>query len=171
MTVEAERWMATGDLYVEESNRRRFNTPAEVRAFMLAGNARLTLVSVKTGQRYTFKIKLAPGSAANKPWFVSVLTGQDNEASYTFVGCIWKKTLSGGNFYHEYQHGSKSKITHAAPSAKAFAWFFTQLFDIGHIPDQLEVWHEGTCGRCGRALTVPESIARGIGPECFAKGA
>ena len=30
----------------------------------------------------------------------------------------------------------------------------------------LEVWHEGRCGRCNRALTVPESIASGIGPEC-----
>jgi hypothetical protein len=31
----------------------------------------------------------------------------------------------------------------------------------------LEVWHEGRCGRCGRALTVPESVERGIGPECW----
>lgn len=36
----------------------------------------------------------------------------------------------------------------------------------GVIPPSLEVWHEGRCGRCGRALTVPESIASGIGPVC-----
>jgi hypothetical protein len=29
-----------------------------------------------------------------------------------------------------------------------------------------EVWHEGKCGKCGRALTVPSSILTGIGPEC-----
>jgi hypothetical protein len=28
------------------------------------------------------------------------------------------------------------------------------------------VWHEGRCGRCGRKLTVPESIESGFGPEC-----
>ncbi len=26
--------------------------------------------------------------------------------------------------------------------------------------------HEGRCGRCGRTLTVPESVTEGIGPEC-----
>src|ERR1019366_4832357 len=36
----------------------------------------------------------------------------------------------------------------------------------GLLPANLEVWHEGKCGRCGRKLTVPESIERGIGPEC-----
>jgi len=30
----------------------------------------------------------------------------------------------------------------------------------------LEIWHEGRCGRCNRKLTVPASIALGIGPEC-----
>jgi len=29
------------------------------------------------------------------------------------------------------------------------------------------VFHEGACGRCGRTLTVPESIASGFGPECI----
>lgn len=29
---------------------------------------------------------------------------------------------------------------------------------------------EGACGRCGRKLTVPGSIASGIGPTCAEKG-
>jgi hypothetical protein len=33
----------------------------------------------------------------------------------------------------------------------------------------LEVWHEGRCGACGRRLTVPESIERGLGPECYGR--
>jgi hypothetical protein len=37
--------------------------------------------------------------------------------------------------------------------------------------DKLEVWHEGRCGRCGRRLTVPESIESGLGPECATKAA
>jgi hypothetical protein len=32
-----------------------------------------------------------------------------------------------------------------------------------------KVHHEGRCGRCGRTLTVPESIESGIGPECAKK--
>jgi hypothetical protein len=34
------------------------------------------------------------------------------------------------------------------------------------LPEFVEVWHEGKCGKCGRALTVPSSILTGIGPEC-----
>ena len=34
------------------------------------------------------------------------------------------------------------------------------------LPKTVEVWHEGICGRCGRKLTVPESVERGLGPEC-----
>jgi hypothetical protein len=31
----------------------------------------------------------------------------------------------------------------------------------------LEIMEESRCGRCGRALTDPVSIERGIGPECY----
>jgi UDP-N-acetylglucosamine 2-epimerase len=33
------------------------------------------------------------------------------------------------------------------------------------IPE-IEVFHMGACLRCGRALTTPESITRGLGPDC-----
>jgi Family of unknown function (DUF6011) len=61
--------------------------------------------------------------------------------------------------------GQKSRVGREAPSAKAFDWAWRALTK-GTMPANLEVWHEGRCGRCGRKLTVPESIARGIGPEC-----
>jgi hypothetical protein len=32
-----------------------------------------------------------------------------------------------------------------------------------------DVHHEGKCGRCGRKLTVPESVKSGFGPECAGK--
>lgn len=30
-----------------------------------------------------------------------------------------------------------------------------------------DVMHVGKCGKCRRKLTDPESLARGIGPECY----
>jgi hypothetical protein len=38
---------------------------------------------------------------------------------------------------------------------------------IDDLPESLEIWHEGSCLRCGRKLTVPESIESGYGPECI----
>jgi hypothetical protein len=141
----------------------RFSSLTEVMLFLLAGNARLTVVSSKTGARFTFKVRQPkPGG----PHFVSVLTGDDNETSYTFLGSLFgdRETTQAPI----YRHGRKSPISSTAPSALAFAWLWRQL-SSGRFPEECELWHEGRCGRCGRALTVPSSIANGIGPECAEK--
>jgi hypothetical protein len=139
---------------------RQMTDAAHVLEFALAGNARLTLVSKASGQRFTYRVRQpkADADGQTKPHFVQVLTGPDNTASYEFLGTIFKRI--------DYKQGGRSRIGFTAPSAVAWRWFWQKLIIGSALPDQLEVWHEGRCGRCGRALTVPESIARGIGPEC-----
>lgn len=134
--------------------------PASVKAFALAGNARLTLVSKRTETRYTYRLR----AAGNDPSlvFVSVLTGPENEADYVYAGTI----RDGGRYAHG--KAEKAKISRTAPSVVAFAWAWDHII-AGNVPATLEIWHEGRCGRCNRPLTVPESIASGIGPECGGK--
>lgn len=59
----------------------------------------------------------------------------------------------------------------ADPSAdKARVWCAEQLLNIvagRPTAPSLEIYVEDTCGKCGRALTDPISIERGIGPDCF----
>jgi hypothetical protein len=131
----------------------QFSNGRDARSYCLAGHARITLVDKKSGARFTYKIRQPEG----KPHFVSVLVGPDNEADYRFLGTIFSRQI--------YSHEARSRIAFEAPSATAFdyAWSFLAL---GQLPKGVEVWHEGVCGRCGRTLTVPESIARGIGPIC-----
>jgi hypothetical protein len=131
-------------------------TAEAIRTFALAGNARLTLVSRKTDVRFTYRVRR--GDKPGAPLFVSLLSGPDNEHSYQFLGTIF----ADGS----YRHGAKSAVGKNAPSALAFYFFHARVLQGGQVPDQLEVWHEGRCGRCGRPLTVPESIASGIGPVC-----
>lgn len=123
-----------------------------VRQFMLAGNATITVVNEQTGNRFTFKVRQP---AKGKPHFVQVLTGPDNTSDYTFLGTIFNA--------QDYRHGKRSSISQNAPSAKVFGWFWSHL---DNLPAQVHVYHEGRCGRCGRKLTVPESIQSGFGPEC-----
>ena len=57
--------------------------------FILAGNALFTLVSQKTGARYTYKVR----KSESKPGypechFVKLLTGPQNTADYTYIGMI-----------------------------------------------------------------------------------
>jgi len=126
--------------------------------FIFGGNATFTIRSAKTGTRYTYKIRQ---KEIGKPFFASVLSGQNNETDFDYIGFIPAATrdvLVAGN---------KGKPD--APSFKALAWTVAQLATKARIPEHLEIFHEGRCCACGRKLTTPESILSGIGPECAKK--
>ena len=135
-----------------------FTSPSDIKTYALAGHATVTLTSQKTQARYTFKINRCKDRETGEVkdlWFVSLLSGPDNESDYQYVGCI------NGTF----KLTSKSRFKQDSTPVRAFSYFW-QNVDAGRMPPSMEIRHEGTCGRCGRALTVPESIDRGIGPEC-----
>jgi hypothetical protein len=132
---------------------------ANPRAFMLAGKATFTVVSGKTGTRFTYKVVAKTMNDGKVLHFVSVLTGSDNTSDYTFLGTIFDRA--------SYRHGNRSPIGREAASAKAFAWTWERL-TAGNLTGAT-IHHEGRCGRCNRALTVPESILSGFGPECAGK--
>lgn len=117
--------------------------------FIFAGNSIFTVVNSKTKNRFTFKVKKSKDGSL---YFVSVLSGSD----YTYLG-----TISGNS----YKHGKKSIVSKDAQSVKVFDYVLTKL-NSNTLPEFVEVWHEGKCGKCGRTLTVPASILTGIGPEC-----
>lgn len=131
-----------------------FTEALPAREFILAGRAFITLRSQRTGDHFTYRvIKPERGDC----WFVNHLAGPDNETSYIYTGMI------GAN--REFVLTRKSKITEGSTVFRAFTWMWRHLI-AGTIAPELEIWHEGKCGRCGRKLTVPESIERGIGPDC-----
>lgn len=141
----------------------QFATLAEAKAFALAGNAILTLQSLKTGVHFTYKIRAAkvdPGSTrtASPVWFVNLLSnGSADEGDFQYLGLI-----RDGRF-------TLTRASKAGPNAASFK-AFNYFWNLGleQMPAGLVVRHEGHCGRCGRTLTVPESIDAGIGPECAA---
>ena len=126
-----------------------------IKQFMLAGNATFTVVNTETNNRFTFKVRKGDD---RKPHFVSVLTGSDNENDFTFLGSIFPN--------RQYRHGQRSTIPITAQSAKVFEWLFRKIY-FDSLPTCIKIHHEGRCGRCGRKLTVPESIESGFGPECI----
>ena len=137
----------------------RLEKPEDAQRFIFAGNATVTLRSTKTGNRFTYKVQK---SDDGKVHFVKVLTGPENTTDFTYMGLFGR----GGTYFH----GKKEKtpISPDAPCAKAWG-FFVDCLDGLTFPNTLEVWHEGRCCRCGRLLTVPESVRLGIGPECAGK--
>jgi hypothetical protein len=124
--------------------------------FVLSGKAVFTLLNPSTGNRFTYKVSRSSRKPENSPFrFVAVLTGSGDD--YHYLGLIGDDG--------EFHHGFKSSIGQDSPSARAFAWYWRHREN----PSPAEVWHEGRCGRCGRALTVPQSIETGLGPICAAK--
>lgn len=151
--------MESNMAYLNHAETNRMTEGADVLKFALAGNSTFTIVSKKTANRFTYKVRV---SEDGKLFFVKVLTGNDNENDFTFLGTIWSDS-------RRFRRGNRSPISEGAPSAQAFAWFWSKLL-TGALPSTLDFHHEGRCGRCGRKLTVPESIRTGLGPECASKG-
>lgn len=122
--------------------------------FIRGGNATFTITSKATGKRFTYRVR-RPKADPTAPLFASLLTGPDNETSYTYIGIVSETGLRATR---------GSKVSTDAPGFRALEWFIRHL-----DTDQVDMCHEGRCGRCGRKLTVPESVASGFGPECLGK--
>jgi len=125
--------------------------------FIFGGAARFTLVSKKTGTRYTYRMKKSDGE--RPVYFAQLLTGPDNTADYEYIG-FGKYGQSG------LIAGRKGNPNH--PAYRALDWALHKMGG-GEMPEQLEFWHEGRCARCAKVLTDPASIERGLGPECASK--
>jgi hypothetical protein len=131
-----------------------FTDPEAVKTFVLAGNATVTLESEKTSKHFTYKVR--------KPWedkdlwFVSLLTGPNNVDDFTYIGSIKNDAFC---------LTKKSALPPEAPSVAGFK-YMCDWVSTKRMPPKMRIHHEGKCGRCGRPLTVPESVESGFGPEC-----
>lgn len=147
----------------------KLESTGSITQFMLGGDARFTLRSRRTGEHFTYRLntpKDQPAGVRPTRYFLSVLTGPSNENNYTYAGTLDLDRLDEG-----IRTTRGSRISSDAPSVKAFRWFLKTLLLSGEeglakFHEQAEFFHEGRCGCCGRTLTTPESVERGIGPEC-----
>jgi hypothetical protein len=164
----ARRLMAApGAPIPQESSMSLMTDPADIARFALAGKAVLTLSSTRSGAHYTYRINKAKGTT-EKPaaglFFVNLLPGPDNTEDFTYLGIV-SITRLGPVF----KLTAKSRAGLDSPAVRAFQYFTQQVLAGSHLPEALEVRHEGRCGACGRTLTVPGSLDSGIGPECLSQ--
>lgn len=129
--------------------------------FFTAGRAVFTIETPDRGH-FTYKItKNKPKQDKSVVYFVALLTGPDNTQDYTYLGIM---TEDGA-----VRLTAKSKYSEDTYAVRLLRRTLNVVFaDQIHLMTEkgFNLHHEGKCGRCGRALTVPESILSGIGPEC-----
>ena len=133
--------------------------------FFMGGNATFTVENGK-GTHYTFKIQQPKRDnerfTGRKPHFAKLLTGPDNENSYSYLGMVCPLTGS-------VKLTKASKMNDDSTPVKVLRWALKHVMTDRQLPEGYQIHHEGKCGCCGRTLTVPESIKRGIGPECWSR--
>jgi hypothetical protein len=164
--------------------RHLLTTDEAIRTFITGGNATFTVLNTETGNRWTYRVscKRKPadeGGGVDSPFFVSVMCGSDNENDYRYVGFLPSCGTRGFRYGND-----KAKLRDDHEAVRGFNWLWSLV--NGRTPNgnhrkphedgeteyiarypHVEVWHEGRCARCGRLLTVPESIESGFGPECI----
>jgi len=125
-------------------NRQEFET------YALGGHGSITVRSLKTGQHYTFRFSWPKDRKPGQRPFVSVLYNADQWAYLGLADFDQRRVI-------------KTKASRFPAVAENLTWLMRQR---EFNPEQVEVLHDGTCGRCGRTLTHPDSIKSGIGPVC-----
>lgn len=127
--------------------------------FFRGGRAVFTVSNPK-GLRYTFRIvRKEANDRYPENWFAGLLTGPNNVTDYSYLGVFEPADLS-------VRMTPGSRYDEASVPVRVLRWVLARAAEGADLPAGYEVCHEGKCGRCGRALTVPESVASGIGPEC-----
>lgn len=121
----------------------------------------------KTELHYTFRIEQAEPTEKfpNPAHFVKLLTGPNNTEDYSYMGMLNPTT-------GEVRLTQRSCVSKDAWSVRIVRRVLAQVFEgEGTAAIERAGWevdHMGRCGRCGRPLTVPESLECGVGPDCAA---
>jgi len=124
-------------------------------------NGEITMQNPATGKHRTIRIKTQPKDAKFAPGerIASLLSGHNNETDYlpfAFVKpngrvIVWKRHRGDGG-PSQYEKLARMIQEPARFEEQGVVYMFSTA-----------------CRRCNRKLTTPESLARGLGPECAAR--
>lgn len=145
----------------------------EARAVIPSGT--FTIAS-PSGEHRTLRIRRRRSGDLKGKRVLGLLTGPQNTSDYTefaFVEndwvFVWGKFRGRTGGRHQLgrydEHGEWSTFSRVA------AGLLDLLSKDGVLRKKgFTLAESRVCGRCGRALTTPESIAIGLGPECATRG-
>ena len=119
-----------------------FPSIEEAKAYILTGDATLTLESRRSGTKFTYRVTRCKDKEQPDLYFVFLLIGDSaDDGQFKYLGIINR---------NGFRLTKNSGVNANALSAKAFE----SLFRSTELDPELEVRHEVYCGR---ALTTPES--------------
>lgn len=173
----------------------RFEDADDLLAYLLvptpqvrSGGGVITMRAKKSGVRHTYRIKRAPKREEEMypplTWFVGLLVGEDNALSYQYLGMLiaqpvrrkgrGRKALLAAGEEEEhtllFRLTAKSALGEGTAPVQGFRWLIELLTgtaeEARRLFSQVDIYRCVDCRRCGRLLTVPESVMLGLGPSC-----
>lgn len=140
-------------------NTRKNMTPEEIKRFIFAGKASITLRSTKIDYEEVYKISRPKNN--KEIWFVNINTVKLPKTRWHYVGYVsdyspWMLVST-----------AKSKFNQSDKEWFIFAWLLQMAYGIYSPLSVVEVTHNDFCGRCGRHLIDDKSVERGFGPICW----
>lgn len=130
--------------------------------FILAGKAVFTIDGPDKHRTFKVTFKKANGNFPDM-YFVSTLTGPENTKDFTYMGILNPE-------FGQVRTTGKSDKWKNTFRFRLLNRVLLRIWSNDHAAYEAHGYkthHEGKCGRCGHALTVPSSIESGFGPECI----
>ena len=152
-TIPRRRAWSVRNFYIGGDSMKRYPITEAMDAvrYILGGNSTFTLKSLKTNNHLTFEVYRH--KEKDHLHFVWAKLG----AKTNYLGTIF----DGKTFRKTYNSNTRKEL-----HFNGFSWFWEKVTTASTIPSSMEFYHHGHCGICGRLLTTPDSIKRGIGPVC-----
>lgn len=122
-------------------------------------NGTYTLTNPASGGYRTYRVQTWErdvGGSVELSRVLQLLVGSDNEGD--FVGFAFL-TDRGPSVWRRFQSANDKN------QWGRLAWWFWKTVAEGEGPLQAQL--SKRCLRCNRKLTTPESLERGVGPECW----
>jgi hypothetical protein len=132
-------------------------------AFMTAGNCEVTIKSLETGITFSYKLIRRQSFYKQTDFIYYLKVRMNNVESY--AGNI---EFNRDKDKYVYWQGQKGKLNSDETPVRAIMFVLNALYKKLYSIN-VEIYHCGTCGVCGKPLTNPESIMTGIGPSCARK--
>ena len=150
----------------EESIQSGYIRQADALEFMLAGKAEFILHSTKTNEDFNFTL------IRKESKMKSNNNTEDKEFIYfIYLKLAREKIYAGFLVFNEeaqefrFIKGKAGKLEPSDRNIRSLLLVVNKLFQ--HlVVNNLDIFHVGNCGRCGKKLTTPESILTGLGPTC-----
>lgn len=133
--------------------------------FMIGGKADFNLTSNRTDKMVTLRVAEHSTDPKDDVRFVFY---EDERGDWNYLGVldVERSLLESAHFNGlNFRTTTKSPHKHDV-NVIAFTWLIKMLNNKKDISKLLTFEHMGICSMCGRTLTNPESIERGIGPVC-----